>query len=172
MAEPHMLIHRDEYNRLLQKIKDYDTISKQETKSKTMENGAVENDFAENGTVESDNAVTEDNIDRSNKTKNENFYFKKDLENIKYESEKMKSPSGGSASEHQQHVRGRMSKASTHKNTGKDTKTKGIKTRKNTMTKKEITKKLIPPGKRYSHNKPRSSTSKKSLKTKAKWLSV
>jgi len=174
-----MLIHRDEYNRLLQKIKDYGTISKQETKSNTDQNDSERNSNAENDTVESDNTITEDKVYRTNQRKNENFYFKKDLENIKPDLKGMKSLKEGNDSTHDQltykssmrKVKGDItSKERKHKNTGKNNKSKEIKKTKGAMTKKEINKKLVPPGTRYSYNKPISTASEKILKTK--WLSV
>jgi len=171
-----MLIHRDEYNRLLQKIKDHGTKPIQETKSNTDQNDSERNSNAENDTVESDNTMTEDKAYRTNQRKNEN---KKDLENIKPNLKRMKSLKGGNDSTHNQlsynssmrKVKGDItSKVRKHKNTGKNNKSKEIKKSKGAMTKKDINKKLVPPGIRYPYNKPITAASEKILKTK--WLSV
>jgi len=150
MAEPHILIHRDEYNRLLQKIKDYDTVPIQETKSNADQNDSERNSKAENDTIESDNTMTEDKVYRTNQKKNEN---KKDLENIKPNLKRMKSLKDGNDSTHDQlsykssmrKVKGDItSKERIHKNTGKNKKSKEINKSKGAMTKKEINKKLVP----------------------------
>ena len=182
MAQAHVMISTDEYNRLLQRLKDYDNAMDGQVQrganlqgdttdniSRPDKSSRSERDLSKNSNPSNANSsynkkesVKTENKDLENEFKN----LLKSVEELKTQTASLKSVKQPSRKRNNP----RSDKDSNPDSKKRKTKVATSKTKK--ITKKEIAAKLVPPGIRQAQTKAAKNTSRQKETDIKTWLSV